>query len=215
MRRERLHALLTDSIEYDVTVIGTPAGFGKSTLAVDWCAESVLPAIWLSLDRGDWDPLALIADLVGAVRQRFPVALDDLSQRLMAGAAPNSAAALVAELATTIQTDVDELAVLIVDGLHILDDAPAALDVIDTLIRNVPMNLRVILLSRTFPTLPSLDRLQNAVAQIGEIPALPDPDQARTGGVTLGRISGAFAEARLAAAAVLAAVEVQRRRAMV
>lgn len=61
----------------------------------------------------------------------------------------------------------------------------------------------------------ALDRLQYAVALIGEIPAFPDPDQARTGGVTLGRIPGAFAEARLAAAAVLAAVEVQRRRAMV
>ena len=159
VRRERLHALLTDSIEYDVTVIGAPAGFGKSTLAVDWCAESARPAIWLSLDRGDWDPLALITDLVGAIRQRFPTALDDLAERLTVGAAPQGAAALVAELAATVQADVDELAVLIVDDLHVLDEAPTALDVIDTLIRNVPMNLRIILLSRTFPALPSLARL--------------------------------------------------------
>ncbi|TAJ21095.1 MAG: hypothetical protein EPO65_02115 [Dehalococcoidia bacterium] len=61
----------------------------------------------------------------------------------------------------------------------------------------------------------ALDRLRRAVAQIGEIPDTPDPSRARTGGVTLGRLPGAFADARLAAAAVLAAVEVQRRRAMV
>lgn len=61
----------------------------------------------------------------------------------------------------------------------------------------------------------ALERLRRAVAQIGEIPATPDPDRARTGGVTLGRIPPAFADARLAAAAVLAAVEVQRRRAFV
>lgn len=61
----------------------------------------------------------------------------------------------------------------------------------------------------------ALDRLKRAVTQIGEIPATPDPDQARTAGVTLGRLPGVFAEARLAAAAVMAAVEVQRRRAMV
>lgn len=61
----------------------------------------------------------------------------------------------------------------------------------------------------------ALERLRRAVAQIGEIPATLDPDHARTGGVTLGRIPGAFADARLAAAAVLAAVEVQRRRTMV
>ncbi len=159
VRRDRLHALLTDSVEYEVTVIGAPAGFGKSTLAVDWCAESALPAVWLSLDRGDTDPLALIADLVGAIRQRFPTALEDLSERLRAGAAPQAAGALVSEFAATIQSDVDELAVLVVDDLHVLDAAPAALDVMDTLIRNVPMNLRVLLLSRTFPTLPSLARL--------------------------------------------------------
>ncbi|RJP39868.1 MAG: hypothetical protein C4547_03095 [Phycisphaerales bacterium] len=159
VRRERLHALLADSVEYDVTVIGAPAGFGKSTLAVDWCAESALPAAWLSLDRGDTDPLVLIADLVGAVRQRFPTALEDLAGRLAMGAAPQEAGALVAELGTAIQSDVDELAVLIVDDLHLLDDAPSALDVVDTLIRGVPMNMRVLLLSRTFPALPSLARL--------------------------------------------------------
>ncbi len=61
----------------------------------------------------------------------------------------------------------------------------------------------------------ALERLRRAVAQIGEIPAALDPSRARTGGVSLGRLPGAFADARLAAAAVLAAVEVQRRRAMV
>lgn len=159
VRRERLHALLVDSVEYDVTVISAPAGFGKSTLAVDWCAESALPAAWLSLDRNDMDPLALITDLVGAVRQRFPTALEDIAERLTQGAEPQGAPALVSELASAIQSDVDELAVLIVDDLHVLDGAPPALDVVDAFIRSVPMNLRIILLSRTFPALPSLARL--------------------------------------------------------
>lgn len=61
----------------------------------------------------------------------------------------------------------------------------------------------------------ALERLRRAVAQIGEIPTTPDPDHARTAGVTLGRLPGAFADARLSAAAVLAAVEVQRRRVVV
>ncbi len=60
----------------------------------------------------------------------------------------------------------------------------------------------------------ALDRLERAVAQIGEIPSTPEAGRARTAGVTLGRLPGVFAEARLAAAAVVAAVEVQRRRTM-
>ncbi len=58
----------------------------------------------------------------------------------------------------------------------------------------------------------ALDRLKAAVDEIRGIepaPALEYP----VPGIVLGRVPAAFAEARLAAAAVLAAVDVHRRRA--
>jgi hypothetical protein len=55
-------------------------------------------------------------------------------------------------------------------------------------------------------------RLQLAVEDLAMLPERPDGQMAMTGGVTLGRMPGALAEARLAAAAVLAAVDVHRRR---
>ncbi len=159
VRRDRLHALLDEALEYDVTLLTAPAGYGKSTLAVDWASAAALKVAWLSLDAQDADPLALVADLAGSVRHAFPEALGDLVERLEAGGVPAGAGALVSELAAGIQQEVDDLFVLVLDDLHFLDDSPEALAVVDTLVRSVPMNMRLMILSRTWPSLGSLARL--------------------------------------------------------
>ncbi|MDA1002566.1 MAG: hypothetical protein O3B31_04330 [Chloroflexi bacterium] len=68
IRRERLHLQLNDALEYDVIVVSAPAGYGKSTLLVDWLEDVTLPAAWLSLDRQDGDPRALLRDLASAIQ---------------------------------------------------------------------------------------------------------------------------------------------------
>ncbi|MDA0815282.1 MAG: hypothetical protein O2924_01745 [Chloroflexi bacterium] len=97
VRRARLHALIEDALDAEVILITAPAGYGKSTLAVDWCDDAEVPLAWLSLDRQDADPLALVRNIVGAIRRAFPDALGDVSARLDAGAQPSGAAAIVAE----------------------------------------------------------------------------------------------------------------------
>lgn len=59
----------------------------------------------------------------------------------------------------------------------------------------------------------AVHRLASAVTAIRALPELPVGGVGTTGDVPLGRLPQAFSEARLAAAAVLAALEVQRRRA--
>ena len=54
--RPRLLARLGDGIGRGLTVVGTPAGFGKTTILGDWARRSRRPAAWLSLDAGDNDP---------------------------------------------------------------------------------------------------------------------------------------------------------------
>lgn len=159
IRRERLLTTLSRAMEYDVVIVSAPAGYGKSTLAVDWVTEAGLPVAWLSLDRQDTDPVVLLTNLMGAVRQAFPDALGGLLARLDLGGAPRSAPALAAEFAGAVQEEIDELFALVIDDLHMLDDAPEAAAVLDTLIRMLPMNLRPYLLSRTWPALGSLARL--------------------------------------------------------
>ena len=39
----------------DLTLLCTPAGFGKTTLLADWAASATQPVAWLSLDPDDSD----------------------------------------------------------------------------------------------------------------------------------------------------------------
>src|SRR5215813_2726480 len=54
--RPRLLARLAQGVDRGLTVVCTPAGFGKTTLLGDWARRSRRPAAWLSLDAGDNDP---------------------------------------------------------------------------------------------------------------------------------------------------------------
>ena len=168
VRRDRLHGLLENALECDVTLVTAPAGYGKSTLAVDWCENAQIPLAWLSLDRQDTDPLALIGNIVGAIRRVYPDALSEVAERLEAGAQPAAAAAVIAEVASAVSSEVDDLFVLALDDLHILDESPDAMRVVDALVRAIPMNMRLLLLSRTWPALGSLARLtaQRRVASL-------------------------------------------------
>src|SRR5215813_3735518 len=54
--RPRLLARLSQGTGSGLTVVSTPAGFGKTTVLGDWARRNRPPAAWLSLDTADNDP---------------------------------------------------------------------------------------------------------------------------------------------------------------
>ena len=54
--RPRLLSSLAKAIGRGLTLVCTPAGFGKSTLLGDFARQSRHPTAWLSLDTGENDP---------------------------------------------------------------------------------------------------------------------------------------------------------------
>src|SRR5215475_2695265 len=69
--RPRLLERLAQGIGRGLTVVCTPAGFGKTTLLGDWARRSRQPAAWLSLDAADNDPARFwryVAAALGQVR---------------------------------------------------------------------------------------------------------------------------------------------------
>src|SRR6476469_5076681 len=53
VRRPRLNAFIDAGIGTKGVLIAAPAGYGKTTLVVDWHETSDFAAVWLSLDA--WD----------------------------------------------------------------------------------------------------------------------------------------------------------------
>jgi LuxR family maltose regulon positive regulatory protein len=69
LKRERLLSLLDQSQSIPLTCVYSPAGFGKSTLVVNWLLDRKLPHGWYSLDINDNDPSYFANHLIYALNQ--------------------------------------------------------------------------------------------------------------------------------------------------
>ena len=55
--RPHLIHKLNEGLSGKLTLISAPAGYGKSTLIVEWIRKRQLPVAWLSVDEGDNEPI--------------------------------------------------------------------------------------------------------------------------------------------------------------
>ncbi len=66
--RQRLIERLNAGLGRKLTLISAPAGFGKTTLTSAWVRQIERPVAWLSLDRGDNDPVQFWRYVVAALQ---------------------------------------------------------------------------------------------------------------------------------------------------
>jgi LuxR family transcriptional regulator, maltose regulon positive regulatory protein len=78
--RPRLNDLLNELIEKRLVLVSAPAGYGKTSLMVDFVSTCPLPVCWYTVDKLDFDPQRFISYFTAAIQQRFP----DFGQRTLA-----------------------------------------------------------------------------------------------------------------------------------
>jgi LuxR family transcriptional regulator, maltose regulon positive regulatory protein len=146
-----------------VAVVAAP-GYGKTMLLTQWARIDPRPFAWLSIDREDNDPAALVAYLAAALDQAEPMAPDVLAALTSPGASitgdvlPNLQAALAAK---------DLPTVIVLDNLHLLHD-PECLEVVAALARYVPRGSQVAMASRGQPQLSfGALRADHGILEIG------------------------------------------------
>ncbi len=162
VRRPRLNAFLDASVGIRGSLIAAPAGYGKTTLAVDWLQTSDFASIWLSLDTWDAELPAFARALSQAVALRLgtEVALGDerfWQPRTVGTVLVNAIAAY------------DDYAVLVLDDVHTVESSADVMATIGFILERAPENLHVVMTSRTRPAIPSLARLiaRREVAAVG------------------------------------------------
>ena len=138
-------ALIETARSSDCRVVGVtaPAGYGKSTLLAQWAGCEDRRVAWVSLDRFDDDPAALLALLATAYARILPdgselLAAVGFGVSVLGRAAPRLASALTASPVPF---------VMMLDDLHELQSA-ACHDVLSIVISGVPRGSQLIAASR-------------------------------------------------------------------
>jgi ATP/maltotriose-dependent transcriptional regulator MalT/DNA-binding SARP family transcriptional activator len=166
LARERLLERLAGAERHRLTLVHAAAGYGKTTLLAqhaDLLRASGRRMAWLTLQRGDEDPLVLFADLVGAVRRDRP----DFGEALLASL--DRGRRLERRLAQLARAFAEELG-LIGELLFFVDDHPsiragAALATFaDEFVEVLPENAHLVLATRRTPQLAGLPRWRLAAA---------------------------------------------------
>lgn len=157
IERRRLLDLLLDNGVRRLTVIHAPAGYGKTTLAVQWLdrlqARGAVVA-WLGLHRDDNASHWFLSHLLEAVRRALPAeeeAIRDLVELIEQNAEDMQGYTLSVLLERVAAHD--RPVVLAFDDWHLVEDADVH-RALGHLLDFAPPNLSVVLTSRRRPELP-------------------------------------------------------------
>src|SRR5918992_5283595 len=76
--RHRLLEILRNTLDFKVTILSAPTGYGKTTLLAHWrqVEEAEVPFAWVSLDEQDNDLVRLWRHILEGLRQVVPEAED-------------------------------------------------------------------------------------------------------------------------------------------
>jgi LuxR family transcriptional regulator, maltose regulon positive regulatory protein len=155
LTRQRLLDRLYDMVDYKLVLLSAPAGYGKSTLLVDFAADLEHPVCWYALDASDHDPYLFLQRLVMSLRRHFPDFGEATLHALEAGAdLSGGAPGVVRILVNEIVSQIPRWFVVVLDDYHALGQSPE----VDAILSNFVVYQRdqclTILASRTVPNLP-------------------------------------------------------------
>jgi ATP/maltotriose-dependent transcriptional regulator MalT len=163
---ERLEAGLRQGEGFGrrLTLISAPAGYGKTTLAIDWLQRSTLPTGWLSLDEPDNDPRRFITYLIAAMKQ-VNENIGQAAGAMLQSPQPPPGELLLTALVNEISS-VPQIFALVLDDYHVIHTPPIHQQ-LAFLLEHQPSNLHLVITTREDPLLP-IPRLR-AQGQVLEI----------------------------------------------
>ena len=152
MRRERLLERLRDGRGQRLTLVCAPAGYGKTTLLVQWEAEDRerTPFVWLSLEEADADPVHLWNQIIVGLHQKHAAVGRRSADALTAG--PLALAQVAIPLLINELVDAPPL-VLVLEDWHVLRN-PLCDDTMRAFVEHVPETVQVVISSRSDPGIP-------------------------------------------------------------
>ncbi len=160
IRRQRLIDLLHNHIDLRVQVISAPAGYGKTTLLLDFINDLNIPVCWYSLDTADQDPRLILEGILASIHSCFPD-FGQLTHSRLLGVTDieREANYLVGTLTGEMYAAIPEYFLLVLEDYHFIEDSGPTRRLLDLLVNRIPDNCHIMISSRTSVELPALSRL--------------------------------------------------------
>ncbi len=147
-----------------LTLICAPAGYGKTTLALEFINSLPMRSAWLSLDDGDNDLHRFLLYFCEAIRNAGVNIADDVTAMISDAGIQNMEHIIT--LVINCVTEYQEKVTLTFDDFHIIH-ALKVKEIFKFIIDHQPPNLHLILISREDPQLPLARlRMKNKLTEI-------------------------------------------------
>ncbi len=156
LSRPRLLDLIDELLDYRLIIVAAPAGYGKTSLLVDYAEKHLYPFCWYSLDAHDKDdPRRFFAHFISAIaeNENFKnfgktslAALEGMSQDAI------NLDMLISLVINDIYENITEHFVLVLDDYHLVEEQKDVRYFINRFIQDVGENCHLILASRSCST---------------------------------------------------------------
>jgi LuxR family maltose regulon positive regulatory protein len=167
IERQRLLGLLDKVASCRVIAFKAPAGYGKTTLAAEWCQhlrQSGAIVAWLSLDADDNVPGTFACHVAAAVDRAAPDLAQPAIELLQQSSLINPRVVLSTLVNAASETDSEIF--LVLDDFHLITDT-RSLELMTFLLRYASSNLHLVVLSRSELRLPlSKLRMEGEIAEL-------------------------------------------------
>lgn len=155
LRRVRLVDTLHQNLHRKLTFVSAPAGYGKTTLMVDFAADVDAQVCWYRIGPEDGDLVQFVQHIIAAFQQQFPGFGKALQDRLNnPGTAPDGPS-IATELINEVEEQVQDFSVLVLDDYHLAGENQQIVDFLENLLEHLPDQLRILIGSRSVYGIPT------------------------------------------------------------
>src|SRR3990170_2247692 len=172
LRRVRLIDILHQNLHRKLTFVSAPAGYGKTTLLVDFADDVDAMVFWYRISPEDSDLVQFVQHLVAAFQQQNPKFGLALAESLNSPSGSLDAATLAVDLINEVQERVDDFSLLVLDDYHLAGENQQIVDFVENLLENLPDRLRILIGSRSVYGIPIANLLALRTMENGVLPDL-------------------------------------------
>jgi LuxR family maltose regulon positive regulatory protein len=168
LSRPRLLQQLYDLLDYKLILVIAPAGYGKTSLLLDFAHQVELPVCWYSIDSLDQDFLRFLEHFIASIRLNFPEFGQESLAAIEAANQPINMDRLVSTVVNDAYEHIKEHFLLVLDDYHLVDGQKECQAFVNRFILEAAENCHLVLASRILLSLPDMP-LFVARSQVGGI----------------------------------------------